>query len=97
MVSESKDPTRLSGVGAKFAGATVEYVGPGSQHNGVIPVPGREPVKGVTGTPGVATGRLVKGRPRQVSPMAAAAAAAAAADGKPFIVRDAKGNIIAQP
>jgi len=91
------DPTREPGIGAKFAGCTVEYIGPGAQHNGVIPLPDRDRPEHMDRQPGVASGRLPKGRPRRVSPMIAAAAAAAARRGEPFLVRDSSGNVIAAP
>jgi len=81
------------GIGAQFEGCTVEYIGSGRQHLGKIPVADREPVKGIAGRPGVAAGRLPKGKQRAVSPMIAAAAA-----GHPdkFVVRDKSGRVINQ-
>jgi len=50
------------GIGAAFDGFSVEYVGPGAQHNGTIPDRDAAPRRGVAGHPGVASGRLPKGR-----------------------------------
>lgn len=79
------------GLGAKFAGATVEYIGPGPQYNGYLADPSARARRGGADRVGVATGRLPKGRRVKVSPHVAAIAAR---HPDRFVVRDAQGRVV---
>ena len=66
---------------------TVEYVGPGNQHNGTLP----DPIRHGNGPGSIATGRIPKGKPTKVSP---AVAAAAARQPHLFRVFDSDGKVV---